>query len=105
MEPSISEVTIEEAKKKWEEKTATFLDIRDPQSYEIAHIPEAHHVDEQKAKEIISEWDKSQELIVYCYHGNTSYGVAGYFIENGFINVSSMSGGFEVWKISSPITQ
>jgi thiosulfate sulfurtransferase len=36
--------------------------------------------------------------VVYCYHGNSSLGAAGYFLENGFKNVASMMGGFEAWR-------
>lgn len=37
-------------------------------------------------------------VIVYCYNGNSSLGATAYFIENGFKNVASMSGGFEAWR-------
>jgi thiosulfate sulfurtransferase len=35
---------------------------------------------------------------VYCYHGNSSLGAVAYFLENGFKNAASMSGGFEAWR-------
>lgn len=104
MDIKIAEITVEEAKKKWEDKTASFLDIRDPESFQQSHIPEAIPVDQEKAQEIIQTWDKAKELIICCYHGNTSYGVAGHFMENGFKNVFSLSGGFEQWRLTAPIT-
>ncbi len=104
MQDAISEISVEEAKKKWEAKSATFLDIRDPGSFAQAHIPDAIPMDQEKAEEIIQDWDKEKELIICCYHGNTSYGVAGYFMENGFKNVASLSGGFELWRTCAPIT-
>jgi thiosulfate sulfurtransferase len=42
--------------------------------------------------------DKHREVIVYCYHGNSSLGAVAYFLENGFKNVASLRGGFEAWR-------
>jgi thiosulfate sulfurtransferase len=36
--------------------------------------------------------------VVYCYHGHTSLGAAAYLRENGFTDVVSLSGGFELWR-------
>ncbi len=41
---------------------------------------------------------RTKTSIVYCYHGNSSMGATGYFLENGFTNVASMMGGFEAWR-------
>jgi thiosulfate sulfurtransferase len=46
----------------------------------------------------IAGTDKDREVIVYCYHGNSSMGAVAYFLENGFKNVASKSGGFEAWR-------
>jgi thiosulfate sulfurtransferase len=49
-------------------------------------------------QEFVENIDKEAAVVVYCYHGNSSLGAAAYFIENGFKNVASMSGGFEAWR-------
>ena len=46
-------------------------------------------------REFIAGADKDREVIVYCYHRNSSFGAVADFLENGFKNVAGMSGGFE----------
>ena len=54
--------------------------------------------DDGNVQEFLQNTAKDQDVIVYCYHGNSSMGATGYFIENGFTNVASMMGGFEAWR-------
>lgn len=95
---SIPEIPIDEAKKKLDRQDCMFVDIRDPASYWAAHIPGAVHLHDGNVQEFIDRPDKDREVIVYCYHGNSSMGAVAYFLENGFKNVASMSGGFEAWR-------
>lgn len=94
----IPEISIYEAKKKLDEGQTTFVDIRDVNSYQEAHIPGAIHLHDGNVQEFIETSDKERTLIVYCYHGNSSRGGAAYFLNNDFKEVYSMSGGFEAWK-------
>lgn len=94
----IPEIEIHEVKKKFDQKDCMFVDIRDPDSYRAAHIPGAVHLHDGNVQEFIAGTDKDREVIVYCYHGNSSLGAVAYFLENGFKNVASMSGGFEAWR-------
>ncbi len=94
----IRQIQIHEAKKKLDDKNCVFVDIRDPGSYQQAHIPGAIHLHDGNAQEFLQNTDKDQDVIVYCYHGNSSMGATGYFLENGFTNVASMMGGFEAWR-------
>jgi thiosulfate sulfurtransferase len=94
----IPQIQIQEAKKKFNEKDCTFVDIRDSGSYRAAHIPGAVHLHDENVQQFLETADKNRELVVYCYHGNSSLGAVGYFLENGFKNVASMSGGFEAWR-------
>ena len=94
----IPQIQIHEAKKKFDLRQCLFVDIRDPGSYGAAHIPGALHLSDGNVQEFIQNTDKNTEVVVYCYHGNSSLGAAAYFIESGFKNVASMSGGFEAWR-------
>lgn len=94
----IPQIQIHEAKKKFDLKQCLFVDIRDPGSYGAAHIPGALHLHDGNVQEFIQHTDKNADVVVYCYHGNSSLGAAAYFIESGFKNVASMSGGFEAWR-------
>ena len=95
---AIPEIQIHEAKKKLDRQNCIFVDIRDPASYRAAHIPGAVHLYDGNVQEFIDRADRDREVIVYCYHGNSSLGAVAYFLENGFKNIASMSGGFEAWR-------
>ena len=94
----IPQIAIHEAKKKLDEKSSLFVDIRDPGSYRQAHVPGAIHLSDGNVQEFLQNTAKDQAMVVYCYHGNSSLGATTFLIENGFTNVASMSGGFEAWR-------
>jgi thiosulfate sulfurtransferase len=94
----IPQIEIHEAKRKLDEKSSVFVDIRDPGSYRQAHVPGAIHLSDGNLQEFLQNTAKDQAVVVYCYHGNSSLGATAYLIENGFTNVASMSGGFEAWR-------
>ena len=94
----IPEIQIDEAKKKFDQKDCMFVDVRDPGSYRAAHIPGAVHLHDGNAQEFIAVTDKDREVIVYCYHGNSSLGSVSYLLENLLTNFESMLGGFEAWR-------
>jgi thiosulfate sulfurtransferase len=95
---NIPQIQIHQAKNKLDQKNSVFVDIRDPGSYRSAHIPGALHLHDGNVQEFIQNTDKDADVVVYCYHGNSSLGATAYFIENGFKNVASMAGGFEAWR-------
>ena len=94
----IPEVDIHEARKRLGDKSCVFVDIRDPASYRAARIPGALHLHDGNVQQFIDTTNKSSAVVVYCYHGNSSLGATAYFLENGFTDVVSMSGGFEAWR-------
>lgn len=98
----VPRISIESAKEKFEAKDTIFLDIRDPNSFQHGHIPGAQHLGDHNVTEYIESADKSKAHVIYCYHGNSSQGGTGYFLENGFSDVQSMDGGFTQWEASYP---
>ena len=97
-EITIKTIPVADAKEKLAENTAVFIDIRDPDSYEAAHIPGAIQLNDSNVESFLAAADKTQVHIIYCYHGNTSQSGAAYFQENGFEDVYSMDGGFTKWE-------
>ena len=77
---------------------AKFVDVRDAASYHGAHVPGAIHLDDSTVQGFVQESDKCARLVVYCYHGRSSLGATAFFIDQGFAEVSSMSGGFTAWQ-------
>ncbi|MFT3930323.1 MAG: thiosulfate sulfurtransferase GlpE [Spongiibacteraceae bacterium] len=78
------------------------VDIRDEFAFRDGHIENARRIDNSNVGEFIAIADKTAPLIVCCYHGISSQSVAQFFIEQGFVEVYSLSGGFEEWKTRFP---
>jgi len=84
------------------EQGAVVVDIRDPQSFANGHITGSHHLDNHSLPDFIAKADFDKPLIVACYHGNSSQGAAAYLANQGFAEVYSLDGGFELWRASYP---
>jgi len=100
MMPTVPEISIDEAKEKLEAGEAIFVDVRDADSYHTSRIPGAINLNSENVIEFMTKTDKASPIVVYCYHGNTSVGGAAFFLQNGFQDVHSMSGGFEAWRLA-----
>lgn len=88
-----------------EQTEATLVDIRDPQSFALAHPRDAFHLTNDTLNTFIKEHECTQPILVMCYHGISSQGVAQYLINQGFEQVYSIDGGFEAWQHAHlPIT-
>ena len=79
------------------EEGVKVLDIRDERSFSEGHINFAQHLDNANFSEFLQSTDSAESIIVYCYHGIMSQGVAAHLIENGFVDVYSLNGGYEAW--------
>jgi thiosulfate sulfurtransferase len=84
------------------EQGAVLVDVRDAQTYAIQHIPDSHHLDNHSIADFIRQADLDKPLVVLCYHGNSSQSAAAYLVGQGFSEVYSMDGGFELWKSKFP---
>lgn len=78
------------------------VDIRDAQSYANGHITGSAHLDNHSLPDFIAAADLDQPLIVTCYHGNSSQSAAAYLVSQGFSDVYSLDGGFELWRQTFP---
>ncbi|WP_437880206.1 thiosulfate sulfurtransferase GlpE [Pseudomonas sp. LRF_L74] len=81
---------------------AVVVDIRDPQSFASGHISQSLHLDNHSLADFIARADFDKPLIVSCYHGNSSQGAAAYLANQGFSEVYSLDGGFELWRNQFP---
>ena len=76
---------------------AVLVDIRDPQSYQVAHAKTAFHLTNETLNTFMERIEFDQPVLVMCYHGNSSQGAAQYLVNQGFEQVYSIDGGFEAW--------
>ncbi|MDE9749684.1 thiosulfate sulfurtransferase GlpE [Pseudomonas aeruginosa] len=84
------------------ENGAQVVDIRDSQSFAVGHISGSRHIDNHSVADFIAAADLDAPLVVVCYHGNSSQSAAAYFIQQGFSDVYSLDGGFELWRSVYP---
>jgi len=98
----VKEITVEKARELISNGAVT-VDVRDPASFEAAHVPGAHYLSDANIEKFVTSTDKSKPIVVYCYHGHTSLGGAAYLMDQGFTEVYSLIGGFERWRQSEPI--
>lgn len=96
-------ISVADTVEKIKDENVAIADIRDPQSFVAGHMPKAQNVNNQNIADFIREADLDAPLIVVCYHGHSSQPAAQYFINQGFDDVYSMDGGFEVWKLSQEV--
>lgn len=103
--PNISQIDIHKVNEFLTEGSATIVDIRDPASFAMGHIPTALSLNDQNVDPLLDQLDKQKTLVVCCYHGISSQGAAGYFMSKGFKEVHSMIGGYETWQQNYPSEQ
>jgi thiosulfate sulfurtransferase len=97
------EISVAEARKKLDAGQSLFVDVRDPGSFQSAHVPGALLLSDANVQEFVAKADKKKPVVVYCYHGNTSQGAAAYLMDQGFQEVYSVMGGFEEWRQTEKI--
>ena len=94
------EISVDQVKNMIAKEDVTLVDIRDPQSYEDSHIPNAISVNQTNIEDFLQKEDRNKPIVCYCYQGFSSQNAAEYFYHNGFSKVYSMIGGFEAWRSS-----
>ncbi|WP_109513548.1 thiosulfate sulfurtransferase GlpE [Pseudomonas ovata] len=84
------------------EQGAVLVDIRDPETFATRHISGSRHLDNHSIADFIAQADLDKPLVVVCYHGNSSQSAAAYLVGQGFSDVYSLDGGFELWRATYP---
>jgi len=94
----VAEVTVEEAATELDR--AAFLDVREGEEHEQGAIPGAVHLPRGQLEFNVEGRlpDKSSRVVVYCSAGIRSVFAARTLQELGYVDVASMSGGFNRWK-------
>ena len=84
------------------ENDGAIVDIRDLVSFQTSHMTNAISLTNDNVQNFIDSAEKSQPIIVCCYHGNSSKGAAEYLASQGFKEVYSLNGGFSQWSAMFP---
>ncbi|MBO1539826.1 thiosulfate sulfurtransferase GlpE [Pseudomonas sp. OA65] len=84
------------------EQGAVVVDVRDPATFAALHIRGSKHLDNHSIADFIRAADLDAPTVVVCYHGNSSQSAAAYLVSQGFSDVYSLDGGFELWRATYP---
>ncbi|MGC9400837.1 thiosulfate sulfurtransferase GlpE [Vibrio genomosp. F10] len=99
-------INIEQAQAYLEQSSAILVDTRDSQSFAQGHVAGAFSLSNDTIVEFMNEVEFEQPIMVMCYHGISSQGVAQYLVNQGFTDVYSIDGGIEAWRRAGlPTTQ
>ena len=80
------------------EKTSPLLlDVRETQEFNFCHIEGSQLMPMQSVPARINELDKEQHIVTICHHGMRSQQVAQFLLQNGFNNITNLSGGVNAW--------
>ncbi len=91
-------ISVQEAKSMQESAETRCLDVRTPEEREIARVAGFDMLDQAKAQEIVSQWDKETPMLFMCHHGGRSAQAAEYFSQQGFQQVFNINGGIDAWS-------
>ena len=88
------------------EKDVVFLDVRTPAEFngtaqdKFGAIKNAINIPVQELQARMNELEKykDKEIVVYCSHSHRSPRASYMLTQQGFKNVTNMSGGMSVWK-------
>ena len=80
------------------EGNVKLLDVRRPEDYEIAHIPDAISIPKEELADNINKLSKEEVTVVYCYNQQCHLGIEACLIlaEYGY-PVMLLEGGFKTW--------
>lgn len=81
------------------ENPPVLLDVRELQEYEIVRLPDGQLLTQELLEEVRSKWPKDRDIVTYCHHGIRSLHVAMLLIDEGFVNVQSLTGGIDAWAL------
>ncbi len=82
--------------------TYVVVDIRDANSFQASHIPNAIHLTNESLPDFLRDADMDVPVVVCCYHGISSQQAAQFLVSQDFTDVYSLDGGFTDWLLQYP---
>ena len=78
-------------------KEITLLDVREPQEWDITHLPGAKLIPLGEVPERVNELDSADDIVVYCHHGQRSQRAINFLKKVGFSKLKNLAGGIDSW--------
>lgn len=99
MMQSISAVELAQWLADPQQEKPILLDVREPNEYEICHIPGSQLVSMHTVPLRIDELDRDAVTVCICHHGGRSMQVAHFLERNGFNKIINLTGGVHAWAM------
>ncbi|WP_106497991.1 rhodanese-like domain-containing protein [Lentibacillus sp. Marseille-P4043] len=93
----VSQVTVPEAKDKFQDKHVQFIDVRTPGEYKAKHRKPFKNIPLSELANRSKELDKNKEVVVICQSGMRSMKAAKILKKQGFEKVTNVKGGMGAW--------
>jgi adenylyltransferase/sulfurtransferase len=96
----MQEITATELKQKLDNgEDVQIIDVREPNEYAIARIPDSTHIPLGQVLNRMSEIDPSRETVVHCKMGGRSAKAIEALTRAGFQgNLTNLKGGITAWS-------
>jgi rhodanese-related sulfurtransferase len=95
----VKEVSPKDVRKMQERgDNVVLLDVREPQEWNLGHLPRAIHIPRGQLETAIEgRVPREQKVVIYCASGNRSIFAADTLQQMGYDDVASMARGFRGW--------
>lgn len=94
----ITEIAPAEAMAARSDADVVFLDVREPNEWNLGHVPGAIHIPRgQLEGRVESVVDRDKRVVVYCAGGSRSALAADTLKQMGYDRAESLRGGFGEW--------
>ena len=94
----ITNITVQEAKDKFKDKSVQFIDVRTPGEYKANHRPQFKNIPLSSLLSKIDKLDKDKDIVVICQSGMRSAKAAKMLKKQGFQKVYNIIGGISAWN-------
>lgn len=98
----IRELSVADAKAMYDRgEGAAFLDVREPNEYNLGHVPGAVHIPRGYLElKVEAALPREAHVVVYCAAGLRSALAAATLQSMGYTNAVSLAGGWRDWMLS-----
>lgn len=99
--PAIEQITASQLQEMLEAgRKLTLLDVREPQEWDIAHLPDARLIPLNDIPDRMNELDTADEIVAYCHHGMRSARALGFLQKMGYKKLKNLAGGIDAWSLN-----
>lgn len=93
----ITNISVQEAKDKFEDSSVQFIDVRTPGEYKANHRKPFKNIPLSNLSSKAESLDKGKDIVLICQSGMRSAKAAKMLKKQGFKNIYNVKGGMGAW--------